>query len=62
MPSPRDIAKKVNSGGFDTSVETSYDAEAGAPVGEFSRGQERDYRSNPVNPPDPPAPIKITKG
>lgn len=63
MPSPREIAKKHNPpGGFDSTVESAYDPEAGAPKGEFSRGTERDYRSNPVNPADPPAPIKITKG
>lgn len=51
MPSPREIAKQVNS--------ASLFEEPKDPIDEIApQGKERDYAANPVNPPEPPAPAK----
>jgi hypothetical protein len=56
MPTPREIALATNAG-----IEplTDADADPSAEVaGANGEPKEADYRANPVNPPEPPAPAK----
>ena len=56
MPSPREIALKVNMAeGFRP---TSDESAPSAPP----EAREADYRANPTNPPDGPPPAKNLKG
>ena len=62
MPSPREIALKVNpSQNFDTANVEKYDAVAGTPAGVAPEGKPKDYAANPTNPPEPAAPAKNLK-
>lgn len=63
MPSPRQIAQEKNdSANFSTGEVEAYDAAAGTPPGVAPDGTPQDYRVNPVNPPEAPAPAKNLKG
>jgi len=55
MPTLREIALKTNKG------ISSVEAEEMARKND-ERVAERDYRANPTNPPEPPAPCKNLKG
>jgi len=58
---PRTIAEEKNdSSKFATPDD--YDAVAGVPAGVSQPAEERDYRANPVNPPEPAAPARSLKG
>jgi len=62
MPSPRQIALATNqSTNFDKTVESSYDAVAGTPIGVAPQGNPDNYAVNPVNPPEQAAPAKNLK-
>lgn len=55
MPTPREIAKQVNKGTAEGGFETEPSDEQINPV-----AREQDYRANPKNPPDGPAPAKVS--
>jgi hypothetical protein len=60
MPTPREIALATNAG-----IEplTEADADPSADVANAGgKPKEADYRANPANPPDGPAPAKNLKG
>jgi hypothetical protein len=61
MPSPREIALKVNEKSLFADGEQGYDAEAGCPTADAGKRPAPDYAANPVNPPTPPAPAKNLK-
>ena len=61
MPSPREIAKKVNESSLFADGEQGYDAEAGCPTSVAGKRPAPDYAANPVNPSTPPAPTKNLK-
>ena len=61
MPTPREIAKRVNDASMFADPESGYDPEAGVPTAVAAKRPERDYRVNPVNPPEPAAPCKNLK-
>ena len=56
MPSPREIALKVNEKSLFTDGETGYDAVAGCPTSAAGTRPQREELAHPVNPPTPPAP------
>lgn len=58
MPSPREIALSVNRGSGDNGFGEEPDADP--PVNPVHK--EKDYRANPVNPPDKPVPARNLKG
>jgi hypothetical protein len=61
MPSPRQIAIEKNRGeNFDRGA-ADYDAVAGTPPGLVRESAEPSYNADPVNPPDPPAPVRNLK-
>ena len=61
MPTPREIAKKVNDPSMFADLEAGYDAEAGCPTAVAGKAAERSYAVNPTNPPEPAAPAKNLK-
>ena len=61
MPTPREIALKVNDRSMFADPEAGYDATAGVPTAVAGHAAERSYAVNPVNPPEPPAPAKNLK-
>lgn len=61
MPSPREIALKVNESSLFADGEQGYDAEAGCPTAVAGKRPAPDYAANPVNPPTPAAPAKNLK-
>ena len=61
MPTPREIAKKVNDPSMFADPEAGYDAEAGCPNAVAGHAAERSYITNPVNPPEPPVPCRNMK-
>lgn len=61
MPSPRDIAKKVNNSGGFGDDSPGYDTVGGVPANLAQSGEERDYRANPSNPPEKSPPCKDMK-
>ena len=56
MPSPREIAKKVNESSLFADGEAGFDAPAGCPTANAGTRPQRDELANPVNPSTPPAP------
>jgi|GEM_PF-6288249 hypothetical protein len=62
MPSPREIALKVNERSLFADGEAGYDAAAGCPTSEAGRRPAPDYSVNVPNPPNPPAPCRVKKG
>ena len=61
MPTPREIAKKVNDPSMFSDAEAGFDAEAGCPTAVAGHAAERSYAVNPTNPPEPPAPCTNLK-
>ena len=61
MPTPREIALKVNDRSMFADPEAGFDAEAGCPTADAGKRPAPDYAANPVNPPTPPAPAKNLK-
>ena len=61
MPSPREIAKKVNESSLFADGEAGYDAEAGCPSADAGKRPAPDYGAHAVNPPTPSAPCKNLK-
>ena len=61
MPTPREIAKKVNDPSMFSDAEVGFDAEAGVPTAVAGHAAERSYRVDATNPPEPPAPCKNMK-
>jgi len=61
MPTPREIAKKVNDSSMFSDAEAGYDATEGCPTAVAGHAAERSYITNPVNPPEPPAPCTNLK-
>lgn len=61
MPTPRETALAKNDRSMFSNVEAGFDAEAGVPTAVAAKRPERDYRVNPVNPPEPAAPCKNLK-
>jgi len=55
MPSPREIAKSVNKGSGEAGFDQEPSDETINPV-----AREQDYRANPTNPTDGPAPAKVS--
>jgi hypothetical protein len=61
MPSPREIAKKVNESSLFADGEQGYDAEAGCPASVAGKRTSPDYAAHAANPPTPPAPASNLK-
>jgi hypothetical protein len=61
MPSPRDIALKVNDKSLFADGEAGYDANAGCPSAVAGTRPATDYAANPVNPAEPAPPCKNMK-
>lgn len=61
MPTPRQIAEKVNESSLFADGEQGYDSEAGCPSAVAGKRPAPDYAANPVNPPTPPAPASNLK-
>lgn len=61
MPSPREIAKKVNDPSMFEDPEPGYDGEAGVPSSVGGKVSERDYAVHATNPPEKPCPCKNLK-
>ena len=61
MPTPREIALKVNDRSMFADPEAGFDAEAGCPTADAAKRPARDYRANATNPPETPAPCKNLK-
>ena len=61
MPTPREIAKKVNDSSMFSDAEVGFDAEAGVPTAVAGHAAERSYRVDATNPPEPAAPAKNLK-
>ena len=61
MPSPRTIALEKNDSSMFVNPEAGYDAAAGVPTAVAGHAAERSYITNPVNPPEPPAPCTNLK-
>ena len=61
MPTPREIALKVNDRSMFSDAEVGYDAEACVPTAVVGHAAERNYAVNPVNPPEPPVPCRNMK-
>ena len=61
MPSPREIAKKVNESSLFADGEQGFDAVAGCPTADAGTRPKREELANPTNPSTPPAPAKNLK-
>ena len=61
MPSPRDVALKVNESSLFADSEAGYDGEAGCPTSVAGKRPAPDYSSHATNPPTPPAPCTNMK-
>jgi hypothetical protein len=61
MPTPREIATKVNDSSQFASAEQGYDAAAGCPTQDAGARSQPDYAANPTNPATPPAPCSNMK-
>jgi hypothetical protein len=61
MPTPRQIAEKVNESSLFADGEQGFDAEAGCPTSVAGKRPAPDYAASPVNPPTPPAPCTNMK-
>ena len=61
MPTPREIALKVNDSSMFVNPESGFDAEAGVPTAVAAKRPERSYAVNITNPPEPAPPCKNTK-
>jgi len=61
MPSPREIARKVNESSLFADGEQGFDATAGCPTDVAGVRPQRDEGANPVNPAEPPPPCKNMK-
>ena len=56
MPSPREIALKVNNKSLFADGEAGFDGTAGCPTAVAGTRPQREELANPVNPSTPPAP------
>ena len=56
MPSPRQIAEKVNDSAKFADGEAGFDATAGCPTSVAGTRPQREELANPTNPTTPPAP------
>ena len=56
MPSPRQIAEKVNDSAKFSDGEAGFDATAGCPTSVAGTRPQREELANPTNPTTPPAP------
>ena len=61
MPTPREIAKKVNDPSMFSDAEAGYDATEGCPTAVAGHAAERSYRVDATNPPEPAAPARNLK-
>jgi len=61
MPSPRDIALKVNDRSMFADGEQGFDAEAGCPTAVAGARPHREELAHPVNPAEPAPPCKNMK-
>jgi len=61
MPSPREIAKKVNEASLFADGEQGFDATSGCPTSVAGVRPHRDELANPTNPSTPPAPARNLK-
>ena len=61
MPSPRQIAEKVNDKSQFADGEAGFDATAGCPTEVAGVRPQREEGANPVNPSTPPAPARNLK-
>lgn len=61
MPTPREVALKVNESSLFANAETGYDANAGCPTAVAGVRPQREELANPTNPPTPPAPASGLK-
>lgn len=61
MPSPREIATKVNDPSMFVDADAGYDSAAGCPTAVAGNAAKRDEAANPTNPSAQPAPCTNMK-